>query len=113
MFVCYVIYGQTKYSAVTSLISYSVSWKLIDFLSLLSFLLRTFILRFSPIKNTKTKKLHLPLFTRSLPALFCLACSGGSVVGVGAVVEVQCDVQHGDPAAAEALQLVGPRLGRV
>lgn len=107
MFVCYVIYGQTKYSAVTSLISYSVSWEFIDFLSLLSFLLRTFILCFSPLKKKQQK------FTRSAPALLCLACSGGSVVGVGAVVEVQRDVQHGDPAAAEALQLLGPRLGRV
>lgn len=113
MFVCYVIYGQTKYSDVTSLILYSVSLELIDFLSLLSFLLRTFILCFSPLKKKKKNHLHLPLFTHSLLALFCPACSGGSVVGVGAVVEVQRDVQHGDPAAAEALQLLGPRLGRV
>lgn len=68
MFVCYVIYGQTKYSAVTSLILYSVSVELIDFLSLLSFLLCTFILRFSPLK--KKKIIFTFLYS---PALFPLS----------------------------------------
>lgn len=33
------------------------------------------------------------------------------MVGVGAVVEMQRDVQHRDPAEAEALQFFGARLG--
>lgn len=67
--------------------------------------------------------LFCPLVTATLPSahvpppfsshLLSCACSGGPVAGVGSVVALQRDVQHGLPAAAAALQLLGARLGRV
>lgn len=70
--------------------------------------LRSFCIFLFPSPNLSSLHLH------PLPCLFisalCLS-SGGPVAGVGAVVEMQRDVQHRDPAEAEALQFFGARLG--
>lgn len=71
---------------------------------------RLFILFYPPVTATLPSAHVPPSFSSHL--LSC-ACSGGPVAGVGSVVGLQRDVQHGLPAAAAALQLLGARLGRV
>ena len=78
---------------------------LLTFCTLVSSLLLHFSIRLSkpflPPPSSTSMSLHICL---------CLS-SGGPVVRVGAVVEMQRDVQHRDPAEAEALQFFGARLG--
>lgn len=85
-----------------------ISCLLVAYLRSVLWCLRSFCIFLIPSPNPFSLHLH------PLPCLFisalCLS-SGGPVVGVGAVVEMQRDVQHRDPAEAEALQFFGARLG--